>query len=401
MPTAINLNLMEKILSLSSQEKEFIEKPEKKMALRLRVKIGEKDVVNTDAYLVYYNTARGAAKGGIRFASNVTLAETEDLAERMVWKTALVGIPFGGGKAGVRVDPEKLDSFGKGIIMRRFAMEIKEELLSGKYIPAPDMGTSPREMAIIYGVTGMLECVTGKPPRIGGLPGRRESTGYGVTAVVDYALKNLMKKKIEGAKIVLQGYGNVGGWVSHFLRERGAKIIAVTDLHGGVFQKDGLDTRKLQDYYKEKGTVKGFNKNSITNEDLLGLDADVLIPAACEDVITKETAGTIKAKLIVEGANGPTTYEADRILEDKGITVIPDILANSGGVIASDVEWRSANSGSITQAEEVYEMIEGIMISSFKEDVEVAAKNRITYRDVASVLAGREVLGAMPDRGPL
>jgi glutamate dehydrogenase (NAD(P)+) len=401
MPTAINLNLMGKILNLSSQEKEFIEKPEKKTALRLRVKIDEENIVSTDAYLVYYNTARGSAKGGVRFAPNVTLAETEDLAERMVWKTALVKIPFGGGKAGVRIDPEKLDSFAKGIIMRRFATEIKEELLSGKYIPAPDMGTGPREMAIIYGVTGMLECVTGKPPRIGGLPGRRESTGYGVTSITAYALKNLLQKKIEGAKIAIQGYGNVGGWVSRFLRKRGAKVVGVTDLHGGVFEKEGLDTEKLQEYYREKGTVKGFSRDSLTNEDLFGLDVDVFIPAACENVINGESAGAIKAKLIIEGANGPTTPEADKILQDKGTVVIPDILANSGGVIASYVEWRSAKSGSITQAEEVYEMIEGIITTAFKEVMEVAAENRIAYRDAASVIAVREVVGAMHDRGQI
>jgi glutamate dehydrogenase (NAD(P)+) len=383
------------------QEIEGIEKPEKQMSIRLRVKIDEKNIISTDAYLVYYNTARGPAKGGIRFASNVTLAETEDLAERMVWKTALVRIPFGGGKAGVRIDPEELDSFSKGIIMRRFATEIQEELLSGKYIPAPDMGTGPREMAIIYGVTGMLECVTGKPPRIGGLPGRRESTGYGVTSITAYALKNLMKKRIEGAKIAIQGYGNVGGWVSRFLQKRGAKIVGVTDIHGGVFEKDGLDTKKLQDYYQEKGTVKGFNKSPITNEDLFGLDVDVFIPAACENMITKETAEAIRAKLIIEGANGPTTHQADKVLQDKGIVVIPDILANSGGVIASYVEWRSAKSGSITQAEEVYQMIEEIITTVFKEIIEVAAKNRITYRDAASVIAVREVVGAMHDRGQI
>ena len=399
MASAIDINLMQKLLGLSEQEKEFVEKPEKEMAMRLRARIDNKTIINTDAYLVYYNTARGPAKGGIRFAPNVDLTETIELAERMVWKTALTRIPFGGGKASVCVDPEKLDSFGKGIIMRRFATEIQEELLAGNYIPAPDMGTGPTEMAIVYGVTGMLECVTGKPPRIGGLPGRRESTGYGVASTTAYALEKLMKKPVKGAAIGVQGFGNVGIWTCHFLDALGARIIGVTDIHGGVYNKDGLDISKLKKYHKEKGTVKDFNKQQITNEELFSLDVDVLIPAACEDVITKETAGAINAKAVVEAANGPTTHSANSILRDRGVTVVPDILTNSGGVIASYVEWRSAKSGSITQAQEVYDLIDERISTIFREVIDVANEYEISYKDSASLIAVREVIEATHDRG--
>lgn len=401
MPTAINISVVGKILKLSAQEKEFIDNPGKEMSIRMRVKIDDKTIINTDAYLVYYNTVRGPAKGGIRFAPNVTLEETRDLAERMVWKTALTRIPFGGGKAGVRIKTENLDSFAKGIVMRDFATIIRDELSSGLYIPAPDMGTGPTEMAIIYGVIGKPECVTGKPPRIGGLPGRKEATGYGVASTTTYALENLLEKNIKDAVVAVQGFGNVGEWTCHFLEERGAKIIGVTDVYGGVFDRNGLDIGKLKKYYKEKGTVKDFNKNLISNEDLFTLDVDVLIPAACENVITKDTSNSINAKVLVEAANGPTTPEADEILHNKGVIVIPDILANSGGVVASYVEWRSAKSGSITQAEEVYDVIDERIKTIFKEIIDVANMHKINYRDAASVIAVHEVVEAMHERGQI
>jgi glutamate dehydrogenase (NAD(P)+) len=394
-----DLSRIGRLLNLSSIEEKLLEKDEKQTIIDLRAKLDDKTVILADAYLVYHNTARGPAKGGIRLASNVTLDETRDLAERMTWKTALTKIPFGGGKSGITVDPRRMSAFTKKLVIRRFVHEIRLELTSGSYIPAPDLGSGPPEMAAIYGELHMQECVTGKPPRVGGLPGREEATGYGVSAATIYALEKLRNKEVKDSTVAVQGFGNVGSWTCNFLSEKGAKIVAVTDVDGGVFKADGLDIRALRKHVEENGTVNGFNGKVITNEELLGLDVDVLIPAAVEKVIDRETAHRVRANIVVEGANGPTTAEGDAILRKNGLIVVPDILANSGGVVASYVEWRSGKSGSITPRQEVYDTIRETIVDTFDRVVETSERMNLSYRDASMVLAVDEVIKAMHDRG--
>jgi glutamate dehydrogenase/leucine dehydrogenase len=254
-------------------------------------------------------------------------------------------------------------------------------------------------MAAIYGELHMPECVTGKPPRVGGLPGREEATGYGVSVATIYALEKLRNKDAKGSTVAVQGFGNVGSWTCNFLSESGSRIVAVADADGGVFNSEGLNIKDLHKHVNEKGTVKGFSGKTITNEELLALNVDVLIPAAVENVINRETAPRVRAKIVVEGANGPTTAEGDTILRNGGSVVVPDILANSGGVIASYVEWRSGKSGSITPRQEVYNTLRETIEDAFHRVTETSDRLDLSYRDAAMVLAVDEVVKAMHDRG--
>jgi glutamate dehydrogenase/leucine dehydrogenase len=328
----------------------------------------------------------------------VNIEEVRLLAELMTYKTALVKIPFGGGKAGICTDPKKHSPLVIRDLIKQFVRMIENQLLSGAYIPAPDMGTSEKAMAIIYGETGRVETVTGKPPRIGGLPGRREATGRGVSTIAKEAAQKLLHTELDGLRVAVQGFGNVGSWTCKFLSDWGAKIVAVSDQNGGVFNGDGIDINALTSHMQATGTVKGGAGESVTNEDLISMDVDILIPAACEDVITEQNADHVQAKLIIEGANAPTTSAADRILEQKGILVIPDILANSGGVVASYVEWRRAKSGSITKSVETYATIDNLLTESFSDVTAMADEKKITYRDAALALALHEVIESMRDR---
>ncbi|OGF45000.1 MAG: hypothetical protein A2452_08545 [Candidatus Firestonebacteria bacterium RIFOXYC2_FULL_39_67] len=394
-----DLDIIKSELEGKENAKKLLLKSEEKKIINLNIWIDNKTLVVADAYVVYHNTARGPAKGGIRIDKNVTLEETTDLAERMTLKTALTGIPFGGGKTGICLDSLKLDSYMKKEIMKELVHIIRGDLSSGYYIPAPDMGTGPREMAAIYGELHISECVTGKPIGIGGLPGRKEATGRGVAFSASYASKKLLKCDVKGLKVAIQGFGNVGSWTAYFLQEMGAKIVAVSDVNGGLFNANGLDIKKLMEYTNKNRFVKGFEGDSITNEELLGVDAEILIPAACENVITNKTAQKVKAKLVVEGANGPTTKEGDEVLNNKGVEVIPDFLANSGGVIASYIEWKSAKSGSLTSAEEVFEFIDRTIEKSFEKLLALSKSRDLTSKEAGLVLAVQEVIHAMENRG--
>ncbi|MCK4283755.1 MAG: Glu/Leu/Phe/Val dehydrogenase [Candidatus Brocadiae bacterium] len=373
--------------------------PEKSIRQHFSVTQESGDTIVVDAYVVYYNTVRGPAKGGIRLATGVTQEEVEDLAERMVWKTSLVGIPFGGGKSGICVDIENVTPFQKGAIIKEFTHINKNDLLAGDYIPAPDMGTSPREMAIIYGETHIAESVTGKPVRVGGLPGRLEATGRGVATTALLGCRDILGRDLRGTACAIQGFGNVGGWTAHFLHGAGARVVAVSDVTGGIYDEDGLDIPQLQPMARSGVLVADMEGTKISNADLLGLDVDILIPAACENVLTGQTATHCRARLVVEGANGPTTAEGDAVLSDKGIPVLPDVLANAGGVIASYVEWRQAKSGSITRREDVFESIDEIITEAYDRVRAFAREQGIGYRLAAVTIAVEEVVRAMQDRG--
>ncbi|MFN4133623.1 MAG: Glu/Leu/Phe/Val family dehydrogenase [Candidatus Hadarchaeales archaeon] len=350
------------------------------------------------AYLVYHSMARGPPyKGGVRMSKDVTLEETIGLAELMTYKNALMDLPFGGAKAGIAAD-SNLPREAKATIMHGFAHEIRYELVSGNYVPAPDLGTGPSEMADIFGETHIRESVTGKPIGIGGLPGRLEATGYGVSAVCERAAEDFLKKKISEMTVAIQGFGNVGSWTATFLAEKGAKVVAISDAVGGVIDRNGLNIEELKKHCAKKGTVEGFGA-PITNEELLKLDVDILIPAAVGNVITEKNAGEIKARLIVEGANGPTSKEADKILEKRGITVIPDILANAGGVIASYDEWRKGKSGTRTKKEETFKTIKEALLEVFDEVIEFSMERGVSMRKAALSVAAMRLADTMGARG--
>jgi glutamate dehydrogenase (NAD(P)+) len=379
---------------------DLLQRPEKEIILALNIRVNEKKLVQTSAYCCFYNTVRGPAKGGIRFHPHVNQLETRKLAELMVWKTALVGIPFGGGKTGVTIDPSEYTRTEKTVIMKELVHLIRNELFNGDYIPAPDMGTDARDMATIFGETHLLECVTGKPPRVGGLPGREEATGRGV-ATITRLMAEKCKLDAKKTTVAIQGFGNVGSWTAQFLHELGFKVVAVSDISGAAYNPEGLDVPNLRKIYTGDGKqLDAFsNGSSIDRDSLLELPVDILIPAACGGVITSRNAKNIKAKYIVEAANNPTTEDAEDILSEKNVTFMPDILANAGGVIASYVEWRQARSGALTPREETYQVIDSVLEKSFRNVIATAEEMKIAYRMAAEVCAVREVVQTMHDRG--
>lgn len=397
--SSIDLEVLSTYLEIPKNALIFLTKSEKEMYINLNLLMDNGEVLQADSYVVYYNTVRGPAKGGIRMAETVTLEETRDLAERMVWKCALTGIPFGGGKSGICLDPKKLSLFQKTTLLKEFVHEIELELKSGAYIPAPDLGTTPRDMAVIYGATHMVESVTGKPPSIGGLPGREEATGKGVAKVTLLGINKFLKKDSSKVTVAIQGFGNVGSWTAYFLHKAGCKVAAISDYKGGLFNKQGLDIEEAVKQQKQRGEIPlAIGGDKITNEELLELKVDLIIPAAVENVITVENASKVKAGLIVEGANGPTTLEADKILNERGIILIPDILANSGGVIASYIEWRKAKSGAITKVQETYETIDTLIEEIFNKALSISREKNCSTRLACQILAANEVLKALRER---
>lgn len=374
-------------------------KSEKEISFSLNLILHPEGLVETDAYVVYHNTARGPAKGGVRIWPTVTLEHTRQLAELMTYKTALVGVPFGGGKSAIRLDPREFPAANKTALIKEYVHMIKGELLSGAYVPAPDLGSTPSDMAVIYGETHIPESVTGKPPRVGGLPGRREATGYGVAHIAELSCEALFGEGIAGKRVAVQGFGNVGEWTCRFLQERGAKLVAVSDITGGVYWDAGVPVEALRDHVLQQGGVAGCQGDQITNQELLALDVDVLIPAAVEGVIHEGNAPRVSARLIVEAANGPITPEGEKILNTRGIPVVPDILANSGGVIASYVEWRQAKSGAMTRAQETYATVAEQLEVAFHGVRETAREYGVTDRIAAQVVAVGELIATMRDRG--
>ncbi len=397
---SIDFNRLTQWTDVPERARRLLERSERQVILNLNIRSATGDLLMGDVYVVYHNTARGPAKGGIRISPAVTLAETVDLAERMVWKTALVKIPFGGGKSGICMDGTKLSAFERADMMREYVHLLESDLMNGVYIPAPDLGSRPSDMATIYGQTHILSSVTGKPPRLGGLPGRKEATGRGVAHAAKLALERILKRPVKGATVAVQGFGNVGSWAAKFLHEMGAKIVAVSDHTGGWFNPDGLEIDPVMKCASVDGCLAAERVGDrITNAELLALDVDVLAPCAVENVLTRDSAPRVRAKLVVEGANGPTTEEGDAILEKNGVVAIPDFLANAGGVIASYIEWRSAKSGSITDRREVFESIEKVIETAFTEVAAVAKEKAISHRRAAECVAVDEVVGAMQDRG--
>jgi glutamate dehydrogenase/leucine dehydrogenase len=356
-------------------------------------------------YRVQHNIARGPSKGGIRYHPAVTLDEVKALAMAMTWKCALMGIPFGGAKGGVVVDPKQLSVGEIERLTRRYTSEIINEIGPEADIPAPDVGTSPREMAWIFDTYSMnkghsvLGIVTGKPLAIGGSLGRDEATSRGALFTIREALRR-QGRGFEGLRVAVQGFGNVGRHLAEFLADEGAVVLAVSDSQGGVFNARGLDVRAAVAHKRETGSLAGLRgADAITNAELLVLDCDLLAPCALEQAITEQNAAQVKARMICEGANGPVTSAADAILEERGILVLPDILANGGGVVVSYFEWVQGLQEYFWRADEIHHKLDAIVSRAFAETWEHRERHGVSARLAAYGLAVERVAEATVIRG--
>ncbi len=356
-------------------------------------------------YRVHHSVARGPGKGGIRYAPDVNLDEVRALASWMTWKCAVVNIPFGGAKGGVICDPKKLSQGELERITRRYTAEIVEFIGPEKDVPAPDMNTNEQTMAWIMDTYSMhmrqtvTSVVTGKPITMGGSRGRREATGRGIRVVCVEALRYL-NMPVEGCRVVIQGFGNVGSNAAHLLMDVGCKIVGIAEYDGGLYNANGIDIHALVEYRERNSSIVGFRgAEAIESANLLTSACDILIPAATENVITSRNAAKIQAKIVCEGANGPTTAVADEILADKGIFIVPDILANAGGVTASYFEWVQDRQGYFWKEEMVNERLEEILKESFADVVHYAQTHDVNNRIAAYMLAIDRVAGVIRQRG--
>jgi glutamate dehydrogenase (NAD(P)+) len=381
------------ILSLDRGLYKVLRNPEKQIIVSVPVLRDNGEVEVYTGYRVLYNTSRGPAKGGIRFDLNVTLEEVKALAAWMTWKCAVVNIPFGGAKGGVVCDPTTMSMGELERVTRRYTSGIIETLGPDSDVPAPDVNTNERIMAWIMDTYSMhhrhtvTAVVTGKPVEMGGSLGRREATGRGCMFVTREALARI-GLPMNQARVAVQGFGNVGSLAADFLAKEGATVLAVSDKSGGLMNPKGLDIPDVIAWVREHRQLTGYPRaEKISNEDLLTIDCDVLLPAATENVITSKNARKIKAKVICEGANGPTTAGADKILEEKGVFVIPDILANAGGVTVSYFEWVQDRGGYFWDEETVNKRLETIITRSFKEVVGLAERHKVNTRIAAYMLA--------------
>ena len=356
-------------------------------------------------YRVQHSQARGPGKGGIRYAPDVTLDEVRALASWMTWKCAVVNIPFGGAKGGVICDPKKLSQGELERITRRYTAEIIDFIGPEKDVPAPDLGTNEQTMAWIMDTYSMhmrqtvTSVVTGKPLTIGGSRGRREATGRGIRKVCDEALRFLSIPR-DGCRVILQGFGNVGANAARLMMESGYSITGIAEYDGAIFNPDGIDIHALAEHQLRNGTILGFRGAEAADPDeLIVADCEILIPAAMENVISSRNADRIRARIIAEGANGPTTAVADEILAEKRVFIIPDILANAGGVTASYFEWVQDRQGYFWKEDTVNQQLEEILAASFEDVVRYAEAHGVNNRIAAYMLAMDRVAFAIKQRG--
>jgi glutamate dehydrogenase (NAD(P)+) len=382
-----------RILSLDPGIWRILTHPKRQIIVSCPVQMDNGDIEVFTGYRVQYNITLGPAKGGIRYHPDVTLDEVTALAAWMTWKCAVAHIPFGGGKGGIVCDPTRMSKRELEALTRRYVAEIIDAIGPEKDVPAPDVNTNDQVMAWIMDTYSMhvghtaTAVVTGKPIEMGGSLGRREATGRGVMIVTREAAKHL-GVDINGARVAVQGFGNVGSVSAELLAAIGARIVAVTDWKGGVYNERGLDVPKLVAHVKEHKTVDGFpDGDALPHDDLWGLDVDVLIPAALENQITMDNAPQIRARIVSEGANGPTTPEAHRHLHERGVFVIPDILANSGGVTTSYFEWVQDRYGYFWEENEVNERLEKKMVEAFDDVLQTSLRYKVDLRTAAYIVA--------------
>jgi glutamate dehydrogenase (NAD(P)+) len=377
----------------------------KALVVSIPVTLDDGTIRAFEGYRVTHNIARGPSKGGIRYHPDVELDEVKALAMWMTWKCALMGIPFGGAKGGIRVDPKRLSRGELQRMTRRFTSEIINEIGPEKDIPAPDVGTGPSVMAWIFDTYSMnkghsvLGVVTGKPLNVGGSLGRLEATAHGALYCIQEAVRK-RELSMQGLRVAVQGFGNVGSFLAKFLYEQGATVIAVSDSRNGIYNDDGVDVAAAIAHKQETGALEGLRgTQTISNEDLLLLDCDVLAPCALEQVITRDNADQVKARIICEGANGPVTPTADEILDDRGILILPDILANAGGVVVSYFEWVQGLQEYFWKEDEVNSKLRDITTRAFNETWRVADERKTSLRLAAYGLAVRRVADATITRG--
>lgn len=381
------------LLDLEPGLYKVLRNPEKQIIISVPVMLDSGEVEVYTGYRVLYNTSRGPAKGGIRFDTQVTLEEVKALAAWMTWKCAVVNLPFGGAKGGVICDPLKMSVGELERLTRRYTSGIMNTLGPDSDVPAPDVNTNERVMAWVMDTYSMhmrhtvTAVVTGKPVEMGGSLGRREATGRGCMIVIKEALKHL-GLEVKGTTVAVQGFGNVGSVAARLLGREGCKIQAISDRTGAYYNKNGIDVDAAIQHVADHRSLEGFTGGDpITNADLLTLDVDVLLPAALENVITSKNADKIRAKIICEGANGPTTANADAILDEKGVFVIPDILANAGGVTVSYFEWVQDRGGYFWTEDVVNERLTDIMRNSFADVLRLSTTHKVNMRTAAYMLS--------------
>ncbi|MCD6515381.1 MAG: Glu/Leu/Phe/Val dehydrogenase [Candidatus Odinarchaeota archaeon] len=389
---------------------EFLKQPLRIVEVSLPVKMDDGSVKVFKGFRVQHNNARGPFKGGIRYHPNVTLDEVKALASWMTWKTAVVNIPFGGGKGGIIANPKEMSVGEIERLTRRFTYAISHIIGPYEDIPAPDVYTGPREMAWIYDTYSMHvgkpepAVVTGKPVELGGSLGRNEATGRGVVIVAREAAKKL-GINLKNATVSIQGFGNAGQFAAKIITEEyGAKVVAVSDSKGGIYKKDGLNVNDVIDWKINKSPKKSVvdypdADERFGSDDPLYVEVDILIPAALENAITKDNVDKVKARIISEAANGPTTPEADKVLFEKGVLVVPDILANAGGVTVSYFEWVQNLQRFRWTLEEVRQRLENIMVPAFEEVYKVHKEKNVDMRTAAYIVAVKRVADAVLRRG--
>ncbi len=393
------------LLNLGPAVRENLRYPKRETTVHFPVQLDDGSTQIFRGYRVWHNLARGPAKGGIRFHPNSDLDEIRALAMLMTWKCACVKIPYGGAKGGVTCDPKKLSLRELEHLTRRFTTEISDMIGPDRDIPAPDVNTNAQIMAWMmdtysmhrgYSVPGV---VTGKPVSIGGSEGRQEATGRGVVYTIQEAAKAI-DLDLHGARVVVQGFGNAGDAAARFIGELGAKVIAVSDSRGGVFNGDGLDLALVTRHKQETGSVTGTPRTrAISNEELFELDCDILIPAALEGVITERNAPRIRARIVAEAANGPTSPEADDILRQRGVMVIPDILCNAGGVTVSYFEWVQDREEFFWSIDEINARLRRVMVRAFEDVHRTSVEHDIDLRMAAYMLSVSRVAEATLTRG--
>jgi glutamate dehydrogenase (NAD(P)+) len=393
------------LLKLDDGMRKVLRRPAMELTVNIPVVLDDGRIEVFTGYRVQHSIARGPAKGGIRFAPDVSLDEVRALAAWMTWKCAVVNIPFGGGKGGVICEPHLLSEGELERITRRYTAEILEFIGPERDVPAPDVNTNAQTMAWIMDTYSMHKrhtvtaVVTGKPLELGGSLGRPEATGRGCMIVTIEAMRRFGLTP-EGTRVVVQGLGNVGGMAARLMSQRGFKIICVAEYDGAVYNPHGLDIDGLTLHRTETGSIKGFAEaEDVDKNEALLLDCDVLIPAAHENVITSANADRVKAKILCEGANGPTTFVADSILAEKKVFIIPDILANAGGVTVSYFEWVQDRQGYFWTETEVNTRLEHIMVASFNDVIGYADKHGVNNRTAAYMLALDRVATAIKKRG--
>lgn len=393
------------ILNLEKGVYEYLQKPVRQVIVSIPIQMDNGEIKVFEGYRVIHDNILGPSKGGIRYAPDVTLDEVKALAAWMTWKCAVANIPFGGAKGAVKCDPSNLSRIELEKITRRYTANMLSVFGPDTDIPAPDMNTNEQIMAWIMDTYSMHaqktvnDVVTGKPLIIGGSLGRFEATGRGVMITTTEALKKLGIEPKE-AKVAVQGFGNVGSVSADLLRKQGCTIIAISDVTGGYYNKKGIDVEAAIKYVKEHKSLQGSNfGDKISNEELLELECDVLVPAAKEDQIDQYNAPKIRTKMIVEGANGPTSADADDILRDKGIMVVPDILANAGGVTVSYFEWVQNREGYYWDIDDVYRRHDRMMREAFDNVYETAVEYKTTLRLGAYIFAIDKVAKTLKIRG--